>query len=179
MAPGERLAIECDGDQFHGPEQWENDIRRQRVLERLGWTFRRVRASEYYVDPARAMAPLWERLELQRTRFEAASERAAQRAEARAVRAAHDDVAALVRSEEELSPDSVDTDIFALELDFTDFDTSSGGTSSPHVDQARHRAEGTPDPAVVRSWARSVGYDVGSRGRLRPEIVAAYREMHP
>ena len=29
-----RLAIECDGDAFHGPEQWEADVRRQRVL---GW----------------------------------------------------------------------------------------------------------------------------------------------
>ena len=34
----DRLAIECDGDRFHGPEQWESDMRRQRVLERLGWS---------------------------------------------------------------------------------------------------------------------------------------------
>ena len=27
-----RLAIECDGDQFHGPGQWAADMARQRVL---------------------------------------------------------------------------------------------------------------------------------------------------
>ncbi|WP_162163135.1 hypothetical protein [Saccharococcus caldoxylosilyticus] len=31
-----RLAIECDVDQWHGPDKWEDDIERQRVLERLG-----------------------------------------------------------------------------------------------------------------------------------------------
>src|SRR5262249_53499745 len=36
-ADGRRLAIECDGDRFHGPEQWRDDMRRQRVLERAGW----------------------------------------------------------------------------------------------------------------------------------------------
>jgi very-short-patch-repair endonuclease/polyhydroxyalkanoate synthesis regulator phasin len=58
-APGQRLAVECDGDRFHGPEQWTADVRRQRTLERLGWTFWRIRASEYYLDPAHALDPLW------------------------------------------------------------------------------------------------------------------------
>ena len=34
-----RLAIECDGDRYLGPEQWVEDMRRQRALERLGWIF--------------------------------------------------------------------------------------------------------------------------------------------
>jgi REase_MTES_1575/AAA domain len=34
-----RLAIECDGDKYHGPERWADDMRRQRVLERVGWRF--------------------------------------------------------------------------------------------------------------------------------------------
>ncbi len=42
-----RLAIECDGDEFHGPERWEDDTRRQRVLERAGWTFWRCFASTW------------------------------------------------------------------------------------------------------------------------------------
>ncbi len=58
----DRLAIECDGDQFHGPEQWETDLRRQRVLERLGWTFCRVRGSTYYRHPTEALSPVWDRL---------------------------------------------------------------------------------------------------------------------
>lgn len=54
-----RLAVECDGDRFHGFEEYDRDIRRQRVLERLGWKFWRVRASEYYLDPGKAMSRLW------------------------------------------------------------------------------------------------------------------------
>jgi very-short-patch-repair endonuclease len=63
IAPGYRLAIECDGDTFHGPAQIKDDVRRQRVLERLGWNFWRIRASTYYLDCERAIQPLWQRLE--------------------------------------------------------------------------------------------------------------------
>ncbi len=42
-----RLAIECDGDQHQGPEQWAHDIRRQRVLERAGWMFWRCFAATF------------------------------------------------------------------------------------------------------------------------------------
>lgn len=44
---GRRLAIECDGDRFHGPGQWPADMARQRVLERAGWTFWRCFASSF------------------------------------------------------------------------------------------------------------------------------------
>jgi very-short-patch-repair endonuclease len=44
---GRRLAIECDGDQFHGPGQWQDDMARQRVLERAGWVFWRCFASSF------------------------------------------------------------------------------------------------------------------------------------
>ncbi|SFN61881.1 Part of AAA domain-containing protein [Actinomadura madurae] len=60
---GQRLAIECDGDRFHGPDQWEDDLRRQTVLERLGWRFWRVRASAFYRDPEAATSSLWPLLE--------------------------------------------------------------------------------------------------------------------
>lgn len=45
-----RLAIECDGDAWHGPDRYEQDIARQRQLERVGWTFVRVRESEFYAN---------------------------------------------------------------------------------------------------------------------------------
>jgi very-short-patch-repair endonuclease len=45
-----RLAIECDGDKFHGPEQWSHDMARQRVLERAGWTFWRCFGSSFARD---------------------------------------------------------------------------------------------------------------------------------
>lgn len=63
VAPGFRLAVECDGDSYHGPDKLADDIRRQRDLERLGWNFWRIRASQYYLDPESSMQPLWNRLE--------------------------------------------------------------------------------------------------------------------
>ncbi|WP_055478290.1 AAA domain-containing protein [Sphaerimonospora mesophila] len=56
---GRKLAIECDGDKYHGPDQWESDLRRQTILERLGWRFWRVRGSAFYRNPEAAMASLW------------------------------------------------------------------------------------------------------------------------
>ncbi len=45
-----RLAIECDGDEFHGPDRWQHDVARQRVLERAGWTFWRCFASTWTLN---------------------------------------------------------------------------------------------------------------------------------
>lgn len=55
-----RLAIECDGDEWHGPEQYEQDQWRQRILERAGWHFWRIRGSAFYRDPEQALEPLWQ-----------------------------------------------------------------------------------------------------------------------
>lgn len=57
-----RLAIECDGDQWHGPDRYEADMMRERTLIRCGCTFWRIRGSEFYHDPDQAMASLWELL---------------------------------------------------------------------------------------------------------------------
>jgi very-short-patch-repair endonuclease len=45
-----RLAIECDGDRYHGPEKWPEDMARQRVLERAGWEVWRCFASRFVRD---------------------------------------------------------------------------------------------------------------------------------
>jgi very-short-patch-repair endonuclease len=58
-----RLAIECDGDQWHGVDRWEADLERQQVLERAGWKFWRIRASVFYRDKDKAMQSLWEMLD--------------------------------------------------------------------------------------------------------------------
>jgi very-short-patch-repair endonuclease len=47
---GRWLAIECDGDLYHGPERWADDMRRQRILERVGWTFWRCFGTNYSLD---------------------------------------------------------------------------------------------------------------------------------
>ena len=57
------LAIECDGDTWHGPAQYGADLARQRDLERCGWTFFRVRESTFYTDGEAALADLWPMLE--------------------------------------------------------------------------------------------------------------------
>ena len=44
------LAVECDGDEWHGPAEYARDLARQRELERCGWTFFRIRESLFYVD---------------------------------------------------------------------------------------------------------------------------------
>ena len=46
-----RLAIELDGDQYHGPERWAEDLTRQRVMERVGWRFWRCWGSSFRLDP--------------------------------------------------------------------------------------------------------------------------------
>ena len=56
---GRRLAIECDGDQYHTPDTWLDDLNRQRTLERVGWTFWRCWGSSFLRDPDACMADLF------------------------------------------------------------------------------------------------------------------------
>lgn len=48
---GRRLAVECDGDQYHGADVWMDDLQRQRTLERAGWRFWRCWGSSWVRDP--------------------------------------------------------------------------------------------------------------------------------
>lgn len=57
-----RLAIELDGDQWHGPDRWQDDLFRQGVLERCGWRFWRCWGSSYHLDPEGCMADLEQEL---------------------------------------------------------------------------------------------------------------------
>lgn len=58
-----KLAVECYGDHWHGPDQFNKDMERQRQLERCQWTFCIVWGSQFYRDPDAALQPLWEELE--------------------------------------------------------------------------------------------------------------------
>ncbi|MCD4829523.1 MAG: AAA family ATPase [Candidatus Cloacimonetes bacterium] len=58
-----QLAIECDGDNWHGADRYEADMQRQRQLERCGWEFFRVRESAFYSNKAEALKDLWLRLQ--------------------------------------------------------------------------------------------------------------------
>ncbi|WP_052301971.1 AAA domain-containing protein [Desulfobacca acetoxidans] len=57
-----RLAVECDGDKWHGPEKWEEDRERQGILERAGWNFWRIRGSMFYRNREQALESLWTKL---------------------------------------------------------------------------------------------------------------------
>lgn len=58
-----RLAVECDGDHWHGVDLYEEDMQRQRQLERCGWEFFRVRESTFYGDKEATLRELWSMLE--------------------------------------------------------------------------------------------------------------------
>ena len=57
-----RLAVECDGDAWHGAEQYEQDTHRERILSRCGLTFWRVRGSTFYRNSEAALEELWNTL---------------------------------------------------------------------------------------------------------------------
>ena len=46
-ADDRRLAVELDGDSYHGPDKWVADLHRQRALERVGWRFWRCWGSHW------------------------------------------------------------------------------------------------------------------------------------
>lgn len=60
---GKRVGVECDGEQWHGPDKLQEDMERQAILERLGWKFIRIRGSVFFRDADRAMTTVFSRLE--------------------------------------------------------------------------------------------------------------------
>src|SRR5262245_6295172 len=58
-----RVAVECDGDRWLGPEKWEYDQNREAQLRRAGWKFWRISGSAFYRNKEKALAGLWEFLE--------------------------------------------------------------------------------------------------------------------
>jgi very-short-patch-repair endonuclease len=58
-----RLAVECDGEDWHGADRYALDMARQRDLERCGWRFFRLTASEFSRDPDASLEPLWQLLQ--------------------------------------------------------------------------------------------------------------------
>lgn len=62
VGSGKRLAVECDGDRWHPIEKLAEDMARQAILERLGWRFERIRGSQFFRTPDKAMEPIFARL---------------------------------------------------------------------------------------------------------------------
>lgn len=57
-----RVAIECDGERWHGEDKLEEDMNRQSILERLVWRFIRIRGSEFFSDESKSMEKVIEKL---------------------------------------------------------------------------------------------------------------------
>ena len=58
-----RIALECDGERYHyTEEQIKNDLARQRILERLGFVFIRIRGSDYYRKQKETISSLFKQL---------------------------------------------------------------------------------------------------------------------
>jgi very-short-patch-repair endonuclease len=52
---GKDVALECDGDRYHGIDQIPEDMARQAILERAGWRFVRIRGTRFYRNPSATM----------------------------------------------------------------------------------------------------------------------------
>src|SRR5262249_24417040 len=63
---GQRLAIECDGDPYYPVDigKLPEDMERQAILERLGWIFTRIGATDFLRDADGAMRPVPKKLNL-------------------------------------------------------------------------------------------------------------------
>ena len=58
-----RVAVECDGDRWHGIEKWEYDQQREGQLRRAGLKFWRISGSAFYRNKEKALTGLWKFLE--------------------------------------------------------------------------------------------------------------------
>ncbi len=58
-----RIAIECDGEKWHTLDNLADDMKRQAILEWLGWRFIRIRGSEFYKEPEKTMEWVFDELD--------------------------------------------------------------------------------------------------------------------
>ena len=97
-----RLAIECDGDEYHGADKWAHDMNRQRILERAGWVFWRCFASTWTLRRDEVLYELCERLNMMGIEPLGALERTSKMVERRVWRQPIDETAAADAGTEEL-----------------------------------------------------------------------------
>lgn len=57
-----KIAIICEGEMLNENYNLEERLEVQMGLERIGWTFLRIRPSEFYYNPEKTMERLWEKL---------------------------------------------------------------------------------------------------------------------
>lgn len=167
--PESRLAVECDGDYWHGPDMWDHDRARQTVLERAGWTFERIRGSSFYRDPDAALEPLWQRLDTLDIPTGAWEHDTRPRP---ANRVWPDDFP------EETGP-FVTADAVVAAPPLVMSGPPVKGQQLLDTSDRLMVSDGHPSTSEVRQWARDVGHHVGDRGRLSPEVISAWNRAFP
>ena len=185
-----QLAVECDGDHWHSsPEDVQADLDRELELRRAGMKFWRVRESEFYLDTTAAMASLWPILE----------ERGIRPGDLTPLNPdegteGSEGWEGLALSDEE-GLDGIDGDLSDLD--------EYRPTDQPRQPRRRRMATrlqtlleeptlftSAADSQVakpgdeaesweVRAWATERGFDVGVRGRLSSDVIAAWNREHP
>lgn len=141
---GTKLAVECDGERYHPPEKLEEDMERQAILERLGWTFVRIRGSVFFRDPDEAMEPVFDRIEemgIDRAGLEkdSTSETSGSEIKDRIVRRAADLRREWADTEEELEEWSGETSNDPKSYSTPGADDSPSGTSGPEQESSSDR----------------------------------------
>ncbi|WRQ32944.1 AAA domain-containing protein [Bacteroidales bacterium MB20-C3-3] len=61
---GTKIAIECSDDRWHGQDKFYNHIQKNKVLERCGWQFFKLRGGDYYINREESLEPLWNLLKV-------------------------------------------------------------------------------------------------------------------
>ncbi|GHF42084.1 AAA domain-containing protein [Streptomyces griseosporeus] len=149
-----RLAVACDGDAFAEGEDASTAAARQRDLERVDWTFVRIRGSRFHLDREQALTPLW--AELDRLGIEPVPDGGEPRSE---------------QSEETGDPQAT-TDIGAVPDAVT-----APQPSDPREllrDPAGEAMPAAAEPPTVASGHRAVtGTRAGATGALEPEPAPA------
>ncbi|MFB6559631.1 histone-like nucleoid-structuring protein Lsr2 [Streptomyces sp. NPDC056400] len=51
--------------------------------------------------------------------------------------------------------------------------------SLPHEPSVQPASAGTVSPRAIRAWARANGFQVEDRGRIPPDVMAAWEQSHP
>jgi len=181
---GRRLAVECDGDRWHGPDAWDHDRARQMVLERAGWTFERIRGSAFYRDRNLALEPLWRRLDelgipkgdwmgitkntVMRRTWPGDFER---------------DAWVPLHVTPELNGEDGGPNTELASNDGRPGGRQTAATFTKRVrsseDRFNERATVAPTSREIREWARQRGMTVGERGRLHPDVLAAWNRAFP
>lgn len=174
-----RLAVECDGERWHGPDRWHADHARQRVLERAGWTFERIRGSAFYRDRDAALQPLWARLaDLGITPDDGdIPVREGCLFEVRG--GCWFDQHGTMVDGFDVRPEPTPAPAAPTQSHGADEEGLSAPLEQPRSPRTATttrtgRAPAGVDPSHVREWARRNGHAVGDRGRLSATLISAY-----